>query len=280
MANQVQTTCENCGKPFMVDETRLKHGRGKNCSMECSYKSRSKKQQTRIKRTCARCGNEFETTPSVIASGHGVFCSRECCFPPNMANCENCGKEFRYSPSAKQKFCSKECADSSEYKSVQASQSAKNAWSNPESRIKLMDGIKRRSESDEWKNSPHFRKGKDNPRYKGNRRATREDGNRYEYAKWRKSVLKKDNYTCQECGKRGGRLEAHHIKEWANHTELRYDIGNGMALCEDCHIKIHNHYRKPISKICQHCGHEFRPSKTAQKFCNKKCFHDSLRHKP
>ena len=42
-----------------------------------------------------------------------------------------------------------------------------------------------------------------------------------EYRAWRKAVFERDNYTCQECGQKGGDLEADHIKQFAYHPELR-----------------------------------------------------------
>uniref|UniRef100_A0A6M3KTS9 Putative homing endonuclease n=1 Tax=viral metagenome TaxID=1070528 RepID=A0A6M3KTS9_9ZZZZ len=56
-----------------------------------------------------------------------------------------------------------------------------------------------------------------------------------EYRYWRSAVYKRDDYTCQQCGKRGGRLEAHHIKPFATHPELRLDVDNGFTLCKSCH---------------------------------------------
>jgi predicted restriction endonuclease len=56
-----------------------------------------------------------------------------------------------------------------------------------------------------------------------------------EYKNWRKSVFERDDYTCQFCNKRGGNLEADHIKPWTTHPELRYDISNGRTLCLKCH---------------------------------------------
>lgn len=55
------------------------------------------------------------------------------------------------------------------------------------------------------------------------------------YKNWRTSVFKRDDFTCQDCKKRGGKLNAHHIVRWADVLELRYETGNGRTLCEACH---------------------------------------------
>lgn len=60
-----------------------------------------------------------------------------------------------------------------------------------------------------------------------------------EYSDWRIAVFKRDNYTCQLCGKYGGKLEAHHKKKWSEFKEFRYVVSNGITLCKDCHKRIH-----------------------------------------
>lgn len=61
-----------------------------------------------------------------------------------------------------------------------------------------------------------------------------------EYKEWRKAVFERDNYTCQRCGKRGGKLRAHHIERYRDCIEKRTDISNGITLCDKCHIEIHH----------------------------------------
>ena len=54
---------------------------------------------------------------------------------------------------------------------------------------------------------------------------------------WKKSVFERDNYTCVDCGKKGGELNADHIKPFALFKELRFDVNNGRTLCVECHYK-------------------------------------------
>lgn len=79
-------------------------------------------------------------------------------------------------------------------------------------------------------------------------RATREC---YQYRKWRTTIFKRDNYTCQLCKKRGGTLHADHIKSFVSILKENkietiaqalkcaelWDTKNGRLLCIDCHRK-------------------------------------------
>lgn len=56
-----------------------------------------------------------------------------------------------------------------------------------------------------------------------------------EYRLWREAVFKRDDFKCQMCSKRGGRLNADHIKPFALFPELRFAIDNGRTLCHPCH---------------------------------------------
>ena len=68
----------------------------------------------------------------------------------------------------------------------------------------------------------------------------------FEYRRWVRDVFKRDNYTCQCCGKHGGTLNAHHINNYSSNPELRTDINNGISLCEECHL---NSYPNSFHKI-------------------------------
>lgn len=62
-----------------------------------------------------------------------------------------------------------------------------------------------------------------------------------EYVSWRNSVFKRDNYTCRGCGHKGKYLTAHHIKSFKHFPKLRFEIDNGLTLCEPCHSKTDNY---------------------------------------
>lgn len=64
------------------------------------------------------------------------------------------------------------------------------------------------------------------------------------YKLWRKAVFKRDRATCQKCGRRGGRINAHHILGFKKHKKWRFVLDNGVTLCTKCHRKFHEQYGK------------------------------------
>lgn len=54
---------------------------------------------------------------------------------------------------------------------------------------------------------------------------------------WKREIFERDNFTCQVCGKRGGRLVADHIKPFSLYPDLRLDVSNGRTICKPCDLK-------------------------------------------
>lgn len=52
-------------------------------------------------------------------------------------------------------------------------------------------------------------------------------------------VHAKFDYTCQKCGKRGGRLHSHHVIPVWYDAEKARDFDNLVSLCYECHSRLH-----------------------------------------
>lgn len=79
-----------------------------------------------------------------------------------------------------------------------------------------------------------------------------------EYLAWRRVVLERDGYICQQCGRQCKKYErglaAHHIKPYAKFPELRYEISNGLTLCRQCHMHLHGKPLAPKQQVPCACG--------------------------
>lgn len=166
---------------------------------KCSAAIAGKNRRNRREAVCAVCSKSFEH----VGSRDAKYCSKDCWNirnPPVVKTCEMCGKAFE-TRDRSQKNCSKRCANKWRSKHLRGPNAV--AWKDGKSlereRLRLGAEVK------EWKRLVHAR----------------------------------DNYTCQHCGHRGKGLHAHHIKEWAKHPELRFEVNNGLTLCALCHGKVH-----------------------------------------
>lgn len=116
-----------------------------------------------------------------------------------------------------------------------------------EHRDKIRDKLK-------GKKAPH-REGKNNNLWRGGFTPTiKLLRSCFKYRQWRSDVYTRDNFICNDCNKKGGILNAHHIKsftemvkenniksyeEGINCDEL-WNINNGATLCVECHRKTDN----------------------------------------
>lgn len=57
------------------------------------------------------------------------------------------------------------------------------------------------------------------------------------YKKWRLAVYKRDKFCCRLCGSKK-KIQAHHIKRWADFPSLRFTVSNGITLCKRCHNNL------------------------------------------
>jgi HNH endonuclease len=84
--------------------------------------------------------------------------------------------------------------------------------------------------------------GDKNPSWQGGKTEKNQSiRNSRKYKQWREKIFERDNWTCQICNKRGGTLNADHIKSFAKYPKLRFNIDNGRTLCISCHKKTDNY---------------------------------------
>jgi len=81
-----------------------------------------------------------------------------------------------------------------------------------------------------------------------------------EYKKWRKLIYSRDKYKCQWPGcKNNKKLNAHHIKTWADNPGLRFHPMNGITLCKEHHKAItgmESYYESVFLKIIRDNSNE------------------------
>lgn len=89
------------------------------------------------------------------------------------------------------------------------------------------------------KGSNHY---KWNPNISDEEREIRNRGNAF--YRWANEIRKQAKYTCIITGKRGRYLVAHHLYNWADYPDKRYDLSNGVCISKKLHDEFHRIYGK------------------------------------
>lgn len=238
--------CKQCGKEKRIRDALIKQ---EFCSHKCFDKSRERK----VRIVCKQCGKSREV---YLSRSKQKFCSRVC--QSNFLNsdviikCDFCGKEKiikRWeSKTSTYHFCNKQCAAWKKMVAVKiyycircgkVCKKPKTIVSKAEYCINCWIELNRNKPRGEF--SWNWKGGKTSERLLIFKRK--------EYIEWRKKIYKRDNYTCQLCGERGHKLNAHHIYKVAEAPELVHDINNGITLCYNCHTKKVNQHESDFVEM-------------------------------
>jgi len=195
----VKTKCSTCGGITEVKENKFKRNDNNFCNRDCYLLFHKNNKSI----NCDKCGKCFKRSKSKIQDGHN-FCNRKCYL------------EFHQS---KQQYICYQCSES--FERVPSSINGERTFCSQSCRGKWMSEERRGEDSWNWKGGT-------------DKRTT--DA---KYKEWRRDVLKRDDFICQDCKKRGGELTAHHIERWSECPNQRYNIDNGVTLCYACHAERH-----------------------------------------
>jgi hypothetical protein len=161
--------------------------------------------------------------------------------PKHRFNCETCNTEFfredwqiKRDGKEKQKFCSLFCRRQNEESRKKLSEALKGrkVWNKGLSKLTdpRLNYIRPTLFKDEGKSTKNMLI----------RKST-------EYRFWRTQVFERDDYTCQICKQKGGKLQADHIKPFCLFENLRFNVNNGRTLCKLCHTQTDTYGTKALN---------------------------------
>lgn len=201
--NRLSIPCPECGKPTPTI-TRMNKTASPLC-VACT--ARANAHTRRIGKTCLVCGNRFQSEKHANIKSVCDECLNK------TVDCPNCQQPMpKYKAKGGERVgCSNSCI-----RKLRPPTPEQLARAHKARRIHY-DRVGRRSSLNKIARGSNA------------------------YKEWRTAVYKRDDYTCQKCRTRGKELHPHHIKPFATHPELRYEIANGITLCAQCHRKEHKH---------------------------------------
>lgn len=72
------------------------------------------------------------------------------------------------------------------------------------------------------------------------------------YKIWQGKIKERFEYTCQKCLiKTYDKFQCHHMLNFSEHPNLRFDVDNGILFCRDCHTKFHKIYGTKHNTVSQ-----------------------------
>jgi len=86
--------------------------------------------------------------------------------------------------------------------------------------------------------------GEKNHQWKG---GITEDKRTLIHRRWLRRILKRDNNMCRLCNNSG--FVAHHLYSYNHYKNLRFELSNGITLCENCHQRFHK-YLITVYRVC------------------------------
>lgn len=191
---------------------------------------------------CLQCASVFQTTEYIRSLGKGKYCSRKCADLAKIGIHPSSATRAKMSRSHTGKH------PMSDELKERLRKLHTNKVVSPETREKIREARKYQVNTNRgmtWvlpeetrKKMSLARSGSNNARWIADRSLLKKTDRRGDpaYKEWRKNVWSRDSYKCRlydlECN---GRIEAHHIKIWSLHPELRYEVDNGITLCSNHH---------------------------------------------
>lgn len=215
--------CVICNCEFETVDT--KRGREKQtCSVECARKLGKVNNLTTG--CCKICGKLCETTKSAITANLPCYCDDHR-VTRYEKECIICGKKF-LAKKTSTSLCSQECI--TQYNN------------NQKVTIKCAHCGKefQQSRYNIYENKNSFCSKRCGNNYHQLLHPTRYGGT---WKRWKRHILKRDNYKCLKCGAKEN-LEQHHFKKlrfFDNPNDAHYDDNLG-TFCKKCHKEIENEY--------------------------------------
>lgn len=190
-----------------------------------------------IVKNCAWCGKEIKVSPSKNSINN--FCNKDCYSNFHRAEkkknkCEVCGKLFEIKNNSNaNRFCGREC-----YNFFHNIKDKERTCPTCGKNFQAKTSEDKYCSRECYNKNRNMPKGKDHWNWQGGISLIEDNRDSHEYKIWRKQVYERDGYCCTKCGSKI-KLNAHHIKSWKKYPALRYNVDNGVTLCEKCHIKYH-----------------------------------------